>query len=128
MIDRDTLREIVDIARQHDIIIHCDEVYRPLLHADSSPSILEFDYKRIISTGSMSKAFSLAGIRLGYIVSKDPEIIESCASARDYTLISVGQLDDCVATYALSKPCVENLLERNLSLAKANLDDLEIFV
>lgn len=122
------------MARQHDLIIHCDEVYRPLFHSlDSSqpetpPSILDFGYEKAISTGSMSKAFSLAGIRLGWIASRNTAMIEAFASARDYTLISVGQLDDRVATEALSSPTVENLLERNFQLAKQNLDDLEAFV
>jgi aspartate/methionine/tyrosine aminotransferase len=76
----------------------------------------------------MSKAFSLAGIRLGWIASRNAAMIEAFASARDYTLISVGQLDDRVATQALSSPTVENLLERNYQLAKQNLDDLEACV
>lgn len=76
----------------------------------------------------MSKAFSLAGIRLGWIASRSPEIIEACASARHYTLISVGQLDDSVATHALSSACVGNLLKRNIELARQNLQDLEEFV
>lgn len=76
----------------------------------------------------MSKAFSLAGIRLGWIASPNPEIIEACASARDYTLISVGQIDDSVATHALSHPCVDNLLQRNIQLARQNLAALDAFV
>ncbi|OGE51149.1 hypothetical protein PENARI_c014G03979 [Penicillium arizonense] len=130
---REELQAIVDIAREHDILIHSDEVYRPLFHSLSQsegtpPSILEFGYEKVISTGSMSKAFSLAGIRLGWIASPNPEIIEACASACDYTLISVGQIDDGVAAHALSSPCVENLLQRNLQLARQNLDALESFV
>ncbi|KAJ5985033.1 hypothetical protein N7522_012229 [Penicillium canescens] len=120
---REELQAIVDIAREHDILIHSDEPER-----GDSPSILEFGYEKVISTGSMSKAFSLAGIRLGWMASPNPEIIEACASARDYTLISVGQIDDGVAAHALSSPCVENLLHRNLQLARQNLDALESFV
>lgn len=76
----------------------------------------------------MSKAFSLAGIRLGWLASRSPEIIEACADARHYTLISVGQLDDSVARHALSSSCVGNLLNRNTKLARQNLKDLEEFV
>lgn len=76
----------------------------------------------------MSKAFSLAGIRLGWIATRNPAMLESFGSTRDYTLISVGQLDDQVAAQALSSPAVENLLERNCQLARQNLDDLEAFV
>ncbi|OQD86086.1 hypothetical protein PENANT_c008G03086 [Penicillium antarcticum] len=130
---REELQAIVDIAREHDILIHSDEVYRPLFHSlnqgeEVPPSILEFGYEKVVSTGSLSKAFSLAGIRLGWIVSPNPDIIEACASARDYTLISVGQIDDGVAAHALSSPCVGNLLQRNIQLAKRNLDMLESFV
>lgn len=130
---REILQKIVAIAREHDLLIHSDEVYRPLFHSLDSgqevpPSMLEFGYGKVIVTGSMSKAFSLAGIRLGWIASPGPEIIEACASARDYTLISVGQIDDSIATHALSSPCVENLLQRNLHLSRQNLDVLDAFV
>jgi aspartate/methionine/tyrosine aminotransferase len=65
---------------------------------------------------------------LGWIASPKSEIIEACASARDYTLISVGQIDDRVATHALSHPCVDNLLQRNIQLARQNLAALDAFV
>ncbi|KAJ5173851.1 uncharacterized protein N7500_001782 [Penicillium coprophilum] len=130
---RDELQRIVAVAREHGILIHSDEVYRPLFHSldlsqEAPPSILEFGYENVIATGSMSKAFSLAGIRLGWIASPNPEIIEACASARDYTLISVGQIDDSVAAHALSIPCVDNLLQRNLCLSRQNLEILEAFI
>ncbi|PLB55882.1 aspartate/tyrosine/aromatic aminotransferase [Aspergillus steynii IBT 23096] len=131
---REKLQEIVNIAGEHDIIIHSDEVYRPLfhgIHPDSPeypPSILSFGYEKTISTGSMSKAYSLAGIRLGWIASCSRDIVEACASNRHYTTISVSQVDDAVASYALSTPVVDRLLQRNLSMARANVDTLEAFV
>lgn len=114
-------------------MIHSDEVYRPLFHSldaeqDVPPSILEFGYQNVVATGSMSKAFSLAGIRLGWIVSPSSNIIEACATTRHYTLISVGQIDDSVATHALSRPCVDNLLRRNVQLARQNLAALDDFI
>lgn len=68
----------------------------------------------------MSKAFSLAGIRLGWIASPSPALVAACASTRDYTTISVSQLDDAMAAFALSAPVVPNLLARaNLALLAA---------
>ncbi|KAK9860045.1 Kynurenine aminotransferase, glutamine transaminase K [Penicillium brevicompactum] len=130
---REELQGVVDIAREHGIIIHSDEVYRPLFHSldaeqDVPPSILEFGYQNVVATGSMSKAFSLAGIRLGWIASPNSNIIEACATTRHYTLISVGQIDDSVATHALSRPCVDNLLRRNVQLARQNLAALDDFI
>lgn len=126
------LQYIVNIARQHDIIIHSDEVYRPLFHSldadQHPPSILSFGYEKVVVTGSMSKTFSLAGIRVGWIASRSREIVERCASARHYTMISLSQVDDQIATAALSTPTVNNLLQRNIDLAKRNLAEVDAFV
>lgn len=76
----------------------------------------------------MSKAYSLAGIRVGWIASRSKAIIDSCMAGRDYTTISVGQLDDAIACFALAPHCIHNLLRRNIDLAKTNLELLEKFI
>lgn len=86
------------------------------------------DYDKTIATGSMSKAFALAGIPVGWIASRNKKIIEAIASARDYTTISVSQVDDQIASYALSETVVEPLLRRNIQLAKTNMALLEAFI
>ncbi|KAK1656959.1 aspartate aminotransferase [Colletotrichum godetiae] len=127
------LEDIVAFAKSRNIIVMADEVYRPLFHSlpageSMPPSILSLGYERTISTSSMSKAFSLAGIRLGWIASRDPEIIKAVKSARNYTTISVSQLDDQVAGYALSDAVRPNLMHRNIELARTNLQILDDFV
>lgn len=91
------------------------------------PSLLSLGYERAIAIGSMSKAYSLAGIRVGWIASRDRAVIEACADARHYTTISVGQIDDAIASYATAPACIHNLLKRNIELAKTNLAVLEKF-
>lgn len=142
------LGAIVDFARARNIIVLCDEVYRPLFHSPGSgvgaeggeapspslapapapPSILSFGYARTISTSSMSKAWSLAGLRVGWIATCDAALLARVAEARDYTTISVSQVDDQIASYALSPAVRPALLARNLALARANLDLLGAFV
>jgi aspartate/methionine/tyrosine aminotransferase len=127
------LEAIVAFAKARDIIVFSDEVYSPLYHSlpDSQPappSILALGYEKTVATGSMSKAFALAGIRLGWIASRDRSIIEAAAVARDYTTISVSQLDDQVAAFALSEAVLPSLLERNTALARKNLAILSAFV
>lgn len=85
-------------------------------------------YDRAIVTGSMSKVYSLAGIRVGWIASRSKEVIEACASARDYTTISVSQVDDQIAAFALDPSRVGKLLSRNLNLARTNLAILKEFI
>ncbi|KAI3319392.1 PLP-dependent transferase [Xylariaceae sp. AK1471] len=126
------LTRIIDVARKHDIIVFSDEVYRPLFHGLSKsevpPSALSLGYRKVVSTASMSKAWALAGIRVGWIASRDADIIAQLACARDYTTISVSQLDDQVAAYALSADVAPALLARNTELARTNLALLEKFV
>lgn len=98
------------------------------MDAEFPSSALSLGYERAIVTGSMSKAYSLAGIRVGWIASRDQAVIEACASARDYTTISVSQLDDAVASYALSPDTIHALLKRNIELARTNVTILEKFI
>lgn len=128
------LEQLVAIAAEHNITILGDEVYRPIFHSispidkDFPPSLLSMGYNNVIVTGSMSKAYSLAGIRVGWIASRSSEIVEKIASARHYTTISVSGLDEQVAAFALSPATVHGLLARNIQLAKTNLALLEKFM
>ena len=116
-------------ASEHNIIVLCDEVFRPLFHSDiHPPSILSLGYTNVISTGSASKALALPGIRVGWITSPNKAIIAATASARDYTTIAVSQLDDQVACLALSEAVRTKILARSHAIASANLDLLEAFV
>ena len=134
ILPKSLLQDLVDLASQHSITILSDEVYRPIFHSitpmspDFPPSILSLGYARTIATGSLSKAYSLAGIRIGWLASRSSEIIERVAAARHYTTLSVSQLDSAVAAFALSPHTVHALLGRNIALAKANLELLERFV
>ena len=131
------LEAIVLFARARKLAILSDEVYSPLYHSLAAsvpppPSLLHYAWTsprdRILVTGSMSKAFALAGIRIGWIGSSCVDMLDALAAARDYTTISVSGLDDQVAAYALSRNVLPALLERNLSLARANLALLAAFV
>ena len=133
-IPTETLRQIASFAEKRGIILFSDEVYRPLFHDgfENNPrkplSAAALGYGKTIVTGSMSKAFALAGIRVGWIASPDKSIIESVVHARDYTNISVSQVDDQIASYALSPSVQAPLLERNLSLTLTNKALVEEFV
>ncbi|KKP01948.1 aminotransferase class I and II [Trichoderma harzianum] len=133
-IPRDVVYKIVDFAKARGIMILSDEVYRPLFHngmednADMPPSVADLGYDKAIVTGSLSKAYSLGGIRVGWIASGDKAIVERLVEARHYVTISVSQLDDQVASYALSPAVRGALLKRNIQQAKHNADMLKAFV
>ena len=83
-------------------------------------------YKKGISTGSMSKTYSLAGLRLGWIVTAQ-DTLESIFKHRDYNTISVGMINDFCGSLALECKTVyheemelhiENSEENNATLSK----------
>ncbi|KAL1588022.1 hypothetical protein WHR41_03278 [Cladosporium halotolerans] len=134
ILPKSLLHSLADYAESKSLPIMSDEVYRPLFHSispldsDFPPSILSTGYANTLATGSLSKAYSLAGLRVGWIASRNRDFIETIAKARDYTTISVSQLDQSVAAFALSPDTIHALLGRNIQLAKTNLELLERFV
>ncbi|SDA61537.1 aminotransferase [Sinorhizobium sp. NFACC03] len=120
LMDRAYLEQIVEIARACGAWILCDEVYRGTdQESDSGMTASVADlYEKGISTGSMSKTFSLAGLRLGWIVAP-AELIHAVSIHRDYNTISVGMLDDHFAAIALESK--DKILERSHRITRSNL-------
>ncbi len=125
LMDEAMLREICDIARSVDAWLLCDEVYRGLTQSEEySPSVADL-YDKGISTGSMSKVFSLAGLRFGWIAAPK-ELIAAVLYHRDYNTISVGMLDEYFAELALGAK--DKILERNRAIIRENLQILDDWV
>lgn len=119
LMDRDMLEQIAAIARDADAWILCDEVYRGVDQTGTgiTTSIADI-YEKGISTASVSKAFALAGLRLGWIAAPR-EVIEAVALHRDYDTISVGMINDHFATLALENS--DKVLARSQSITRGNL-------
>lgn len=133
-ISTDIVQRIARVAEEKGIILFSDEVYRPLFHGGALGEIevslpaTTLGYQKTVVTGSMSKGYALAGIRVGWIASRDKSIISAIMSARDYTTISVSQIDDQIASYALSPAVRPSLVERNMALARINAKLVKEFV
>ncbi len=122
----DMLKGIIDIARSIDAWVLCDEVYRHLTQNDGwSESVADL-YEKGISTGSMSKAFSLAGLRSGWIATHDKALVKSMLSHRDYDLISGSVIDEMIAGIALSNS--DKLLARSKAIVRESLGVLDEWV
>lgn len=119
LMNRDFLLEIVAIARDCGAWILCDEVYRGTDQAgDGMTASIADLYDKGISTGSMSKTWSLAGLRLGWIVGPKP-LLQAVSIHRDYNTISVGMLDDHFAAIALESR--DRILARSHAITRRNL-------
>ena len=118
LIDAETLHAISDLAEEIGAYLLDDESYRGLYvdPDESVPSVVEITDMGI-ATGSLSKTFSLTGLRLGWIAAKR-SLIEEFEDRRDYTTISNGMIDDALATIAVEN--VDLVLQRNLDILRTN--------
>ena len=105
-------KQIIQIADKSHSYILCDEVYRGLEHSGKISKSVADIYEKGISTGSVSKVFSLAGLRLGWIAAP-VEVIAEINHQREYNTISVGILDDYFASIAIENK--DKIIKRNLS-------------
>ncbi|EXJ70479.1 uncharacterized protein A1O5_06548 [Cladophialophora psammophila CBS 110553] len=124
-------KKILDVAREHNIIVFADEIFRPLYHvpsAASTPSLVEHGYSKVIVTSSMSKVWGMSGVRIGWIVSRDRDILDLLLNTRQYTVMSTGLIDEVVATETLSDRCRPLILKRHLEYAQENLAVLDAFI
>ena len=113
------LKEIISIAEENDAYLLSDEVYRHLTQEDIWCESVADLYQKGISVGSMSKVFSLAGLRMGWIFTHDDNALKAFLSHRDYNLISCGMFDDAVSSIALKHK--DAILARNRGIVRKNL-------
>jgi len=126
LLDDRTVRRVAAIADRSGTWILADEVYRGLDQAGDGTSASFADvYPRTIAVGSLSKAFSLAGLRLGWVTAP-AEVLGAVSRHRDYSVISVGAVDDLLAAIALEH--ADAMLARNRAIVRGNLAALDAWV
>jgi aspartate/methionine/tyrosine aminotransferase len=118
--------EIIEICRENNLLLFCDEVYRFLEYKtkDRLPAACDV-YENAISLGVMSKSFGLPGLRLGWIATKNQNIYNRLAAIKDYTTICNPAPSEFIATHALKKK--DEILSRNLEIILSNLSLLDLF-
>lgn len=78
---KEEIISIANLAKKNDLFIVVDEVYREFIYTDLKHySILEdkMFFDNAILIDSTSKRYSLCGARIGFIVSKNSNFIETC--------------------------------------------------
>ena len=88
-ITADELNQIISIAREKNIVIFSDEMYRLLEYdvRDRLPSVCEI-YENGISLFGLSKTFALPGLRIGWLVTRNKDILADIAAYKDYTTLA----------------------------------------
>lgn len=118
---------ILDIAREAGAYLLSDEVYRFLEHDPAALLPAAADrYEKAISVGVMSKAFGLAGLRVGWMATRDGDALRAAAAFKDYTSICNAAPSEILALIALRSR--EVLMQRSRGLLRRNFARVEEFL
>jgi aspartate/methionine/tyrosine aminotransferase len=115
-----------DALADRGIRLLADEVYHYLEIDDAEPLTAGADlFPRGISLGVMSKSFALAGLRIGWLATRDRELLDRCARMKDYTTICSSAPSEVLALIGLRAR--DRVLARSRRIVADNLavlDDL----
>jgi aspartate/methionine/tyrosine aminotransferase len=121
-----TFRAIASVATEGPCRLLSDEVYRFLEYNPAArlPAAADLS-ERGVSLGVLSKAFALAGLRIGWIATRDDELLARLAAFKDYTTICASAPSEILALIALRAR--DRILARNRTIIAANLERLDRF-
>ncbi|MCH9652216.1 MAG: capreomycidine synthase [Deltaproteobacteria bacterium] len=124
----------LDAAEQQELIGRCREVGAYLVWDGAftelvydQPKLPEpvLEYERVISMGTMSKAYGLPGLRVGWCLAA-PEVLEKFVLLRDYTLLHLSPLVEFVARKVFENP--DKLLAPRREQARQNRAVLDSWI
>jgi aspartate/methionine/tyrosine aminotransferase len=120
------VQELSALSDKHGFVIFSDEVYRGLEldRSDRLPAFTDLN-DRAVSLGVMSKTYGLAGLRIGWIATRNRRLFRELEAFKDYTTICNSAPGEFLAALALRN--AEAIVERNLGIIRQNLDLLDSF-
>jgi aspartate/methionine/tyrosine aminotransferase len=123
-IDPEQFNRLTAIAELHGAHLFSDEVYRHLEHGSELLLSAAEATDRGVSLGVMSKAYGLAGIRVGWIATRDRALRERLASLKDYTTICNSAPSEVLALIGLRSKTqlyarARDIITHNLALLDA---------
>jgi len=126
-LDPATLAALVELTTERGVTLLSDEVYRLLEFDEASrlPAAVDLD-SRAVSVGVMSKAFGLAGLRIGWIAIRDAQLRSRILTLKDYTSVCASAPSEVLATAALRAR--HRLVARCRDIVTTNLRHVEAFV
>ena len=119
-------RVLTDLCVEAGVHLLSDEVYRFLEFDPADRLVAGADaLDRGVSLGVMSKSFAMAGLRIGWLATRDRALLERVAAFKDYTTICSSAPSEILALIALRAR--ETVLTRSRAIVEANLPLLDAF-
>lgn len=117
---RETWEAIIRTVAERGITLFSDEMYRWLEYDEAlrQPSACAV-YDRAVTLSGVSKSFGLPGLRIGWLATRDAELLERAGKIKDYTTICSSAPSEILAIIALRAK--ERVVSRNLEIVGFNL-------
>jgi aspartate/methionine/tyrosine aminotransferase len=121
------LGAILALAEARGARVLIDEMYRGLEPRPEQrlPPVAALD-ARAVSLGGLSKSFGLAGLRIGWLATRDREAVDAVIAHKDYTTICAPGPTQLLACAALEQ--ADALEARARAIIAANLERARAFV
>lgn len=102
MLSEAELRQLVDLARDNGCKLLVDETYRDLSYGGTLPLAAALG-AHVISVSSLSKAYGVPGIRIGWLITTDPALQELFLAAKEQISICGSVIDEWIAEQVLAR-------------------------
>jgi aspartate/methionine/tyrosine aminotransferase len=126
LLEADRFRELTDVAGERGITLVSDEVYRFMEFepARRLPAAADVD-DQAVSIGVMSKAYGMPGLRIGWIATRDRDLLRRLSMLKDYTTVCASAPSEILALIALRN--ADRVVARCMSIVLDNLPLVDAF-
>ena len=119
-------RALTELCAEAGVHLLSDEVYRFLEFDEADRLTAGADVlEQGVSLGVLSKSFAMAGLRIGWLASRDRELLARAAALKDYTTICSSAPAEILGIVALRAR--QTVLARSRAIVAANLPLLDRF-
>lgn len=119
------IEKLCEICKKHDIYLFSDEVYKGLEMDGEKRDWVADHYDKAISLGVMSKSYGLAGLRVGWLATKDTQLLNQLVKFKHYMSICDAAPSEYLTKVALKHS--DELLERSVKLIEENIKLADAF-
>jgi len=125
-LDRQTIQQLCKLAEDNNCLLLVDETYRDLSF-DEPPPMAATLSDQAISVSSVSKAYGIPGIRMGWIICRNEELMNNFLAAKEQVHICNSIVDEEIACQYLRKKdqyfsSIQSMVKNNFSILEKWMD------
>ncbi len=129
IISEQVLIQLIQLAESNNIYLLVDETYRDLTIGNPLPLAASLS-ENVISVSSVSKAYGLPGIRIGWLITKNSSLQELFLAAKEQIFLCNSVVDEEIAYQFLTQkehflPVIHHKIQENFEILKIWMEQNE---